>query len=238
MSSNYPASWRLSKIMPVAKTNDPGSLSDYRPICILPALSKAMEIIMRNQVTAQIERNGMMSRLQSGFRSNHSTITALLKITSDLLLVSEEKFISILVLLEFSKAFDSVDHQLLCLKLSCQYKFSTCAVELIRSFLCGRMQWVWIGNQASEILPVTSGVVQGSVLGPLLFSLFINDITSVIVSYRYHLYADEVQLYISCRPSDYVDCISRLNLDLDHILQWSSRNSLSNKRGQISGHGG
>jgi hypothetical protein len=163
---------------------------------------------MRNQITAHIERNGMMSRLQSGFRSNHST---LLKITNDLLLASEEKLISILVLLDFAKSFDSVDHQLLCSKLSCQYKFSTSAVELIRSYLCS-----------------PSGVVQGSVLGTLLFSLFIiNDITSVIVSCRYHLYADDVQRYISCRPSDYVDCISRLNLDLDHILQWSLRNGLS-----------
>jgi hypothetical protein len=103
-----------------AKTNDPGSLSDYRPISILPTSSKAMEVIMWNQITAYIERNGMMSRLQSGFRSNHSTTTALLKITNDLLLASEEKLVSILVLLDFSKAFDSVDNQLFCSKLSCQ----------------------------------------------------------------------------------------------------------------------
>jgi hypothetical protein len=71
MSSSYPASWKLSIIMPVARTNDPGRLSDYRPISILPALSKAMEVIMRNQIAAHIGRNGMMSRLQSRFRSNH-----------------------------------------------------------------------------------------------------------------------------------------------------------------------
>jgi hypothetical protein len=155
MSSSYPASWKLSKIMPVAKNNDPGSLSDHRPISILPDLTKAMEIIMRNQITAHIERNGMMSRLQSGFRSNHSTTTALLKIMNELLLASEEKLISTLVLLDFLKAFDSVDHQLLCSKLSCQYKLFTSAVDLIRSYLCDRMQWVWIGSQASEILQVS-----------------------------------------------------------------------------------
>jgi hypothetical protein len=126
--------------MLVAKTNGPGSLSDYSPISILLALSKAMEVIMRNQITAQIERNGMISRLQSGFRSNHSTTTALLKITNDLLLASGAKTIPILVLLDFSKAFDSVDHQLLCSKLSCQYKFFTSAVDLIKSYQSGRMQ--------------------------------------------------------------------------------------------------
>jgi hypothetical protein len=155
--------------------------------------------------------------------------TALLNITNKLLLASEKKLIFILVLqyensmLDFSKAFDSMDYQLFCSKLSCQYKFSTSAVDLIRSLLWGRMQWVWIGSQASEILPVASGVVQGSLLGSLLFSLFINDIMSVIVSC--HVYVDDKQLYISCRPSDFIDCISRLNFDLDHILQWSLRNS-------------
>jgi hypothetical protein len=100
-----------------------------------------MEIIMRNQITVYIERNRMMTRLQSDFTSNHSsTTTALLKITNDLLLASEKKLISILVLLDFSKVFESVDLQFLCSKLSCQYKFSTSAVDLIRSYLCGRMQ--------------------------------------------------------------------------------------------------
>jgi hypothetical protein len=96
------------------------------------------------------------------------------------------------VLLDFSKALDSVDHQLVCSKLSCQYKFSSSAINLIRSYLCGRMQWVWIGSQASEILPVASGVVQGSVLDRLLFSLFINanpfyhvDITCMQTTYNF-----------------------------------------------------
>jgi hypothetical protein len=132
--------------MPVAKNNDPSGLSDCRLNNILPALSKAVEIIMRKQMTTYIEQNGMINRLQSGFRSNHSTTTALLKITNDLLMSSEESLVSLLVLLDFYKAFDSVEHLLLCSKLSRHNNFSTSAVTLIMSYLSGRSQFVWIGE--------------------------------------------------------------------------------------------
>jgi hypothetical protein len=108
-------------------------------------------------------------------------------------------------------------------KLSCQYKLSTSAVELIRSYLCGQMQCL---DRKSGIRDLASRI--GCRTGiSIRHTAFFIDITSVIVSCRSHLYADDVQRYISCRPSDYVDCISRLNLDLDHILQWSLRNGLS-----------
>jgi hypothetical protein len=104
-----------------------------------------------------------------------------------------------------------------------QYNFSISAVTLIMSYLSDRRQCVWIGDQATEILSFSSGVVQG----PLLFSLFINDITNAIESSHYHMYADDVQLYISCHSSEYAACVRRLNLDLDRIQKWPQRNSLS-----------
>jgi Reverse transcriptase (RNA-dependent DNA polymerase) len=225
-TSKFPETWKTSKIMPIAKNNNPESLADYRPISILPALSKALEFIVRKQITSYVERNGMISPYQSGFRSNHSTSTALLKITNDLLIASEEKCVSVLLLLDFSKAFDSVDHQLLCDKLAIQYGFTSCAVTFIKSYLSQRMQCVWVNGGSSECLPVDAGVVQGSVLGPLLFTLFINDIVNQISFCRYHLYADDVQLYISSRPEDFSDCIARLNEDLSNIHQWTVANSL------------
>jgi hypothetical protein len=226
-SSTFPLTWKTSKVLPLAKKADPGSLSDYRPISVLPALSKAMEIIMKRQIIGHVENFGLLNRFQSGFRKHHSTSTALIKITDDLLRASDSKLTSVLVLLDFSKAFDSVDHELMCAKLVTQYGFTTCAVGLIRSYLSNRTQYVFANGQSSSFLPLTTGVVQGSVLGPILFSLFINDITSQITSCSYHLYADDVQLYISCNPNDIELCINQLNADLCRLYQWSQVNGIS-----------
>jgi hypothetical protein len=142
-------------------------------------------------------------KYQSGFRANHSTSSTLLRITNDLLIASEEKYVSVLPLLDFSNAFDSVDHWLLCAKLCNQYEFTTSAVAFIRSYLSQRMQCVWVNGSSSECLPVGTGVIQASVLGPLLFTPFINDIVNQISFCSYQLYADDVQLYISCHPADF-----------------------------------
>jgi hypothetical protein len=226
-TSTFPATWKISKITPLAKSNDPGALSDYRPISILPAISKALEVIIRRQIMNHVDNKGLLSRCQSGFRQNHSTATALLKITNDLLIASENKLLSVLVLLDFSKAFDSVDHDLLCYKLTNQYGFTSSATSLIRSYLSGRMQCVCVDGVNSEFLPINAGVVQGSVLGPILFSLFINDIVQRIRFSTCHMYADDVQLYISSTPSDISTCVAHINEDLDSIWRWSQENYLS-----------
>jgi Reverse transcriptase (RNA-dependent DNA polymerase) len=225
-SASFPETWKKSMIIPLAKVHDPSSLADYRPISILPVVSKALEIIMRQQILNHIETNHLLNPLQSGFRKNHSTTTALLKITNDILCASDKKLATFLVLLDFKKAFDSVDHGLLCNKLANLYGFSTSAVQLIKSYLEGRSQIVVVDGVTSESKRVISGVVQGSVLGPLLFSLFINDIAGEICNASYHLYADDVQIYISCHQSALVPCCHQLNEDLERVYQWSIANSI------------
>jgi hypothetical protein len=140
-TSIHPAAWKTSKIMPIANKREPSNISDYRPISVLPALSKAIEIIMKRQINAFLMDKGILSDYQSGFRTHHSTSTALLKITNDLLFATDERLVSLLVLLDFSKAFDSVNHHLLFFKLSSQFGLTTSVVSLIMSYLsvCRRM---------------------------------------------------------------------------------------------------
>jgi Reverse transcriptase (RNA-dependent DNA polymerase) len=225
-SKTFPGAWKRSKIVPVPKIRDPSRLKDYRPISILPALSKALEKIMKDQIVAFCNERNLLNRYQSGFRPGHSTTTALLKITDDISLELDRNFISILTLLDFSKAFDSVNFKLLCQKLKNQFYFSESAIMFIKSYLTGRSQCVFANGAFSGFLPVTQGVPQGSILGPLLFSLFINDISSSILFSRYHIYADDVQIYLSGSQANIGSVVNQINIDLNSISDWSVRNGL------------
>jgi hypothetical protein len=225
-SRTFPGVWKRSKIVPVAKIKDPSWLKDYRPISLLPALSKVLERIMKDQMLSFCNERNLLNRFQSGFRPGHSTTTALLKITDDISSNLDRNLITVLVLLDFSKAFDTVNHKLLCQKLKKSFYFSDSAVEFIKSYLMDRTQCVFVNGAYSSALPVTQGVPQGSILGPLLFSLFINDISDSILFSRYHIYADDVQIYLSGSEEHIVSVINQINTDLTSIADWSTRNGL------------
>ena len=181
---------------------------------------------MKEQIVSFCNERSLLNRYQSGFRPGHSTITALLKITDDISKDLDRKFVSILTLLDFSKAFDTVNFKLLCQKLRNLFHFSESAIKLVESYLTGRSQCVFANGAMSSFLPVTQGVPQGSVLGPLLFSLFINDISSSILFSNYHIYADDVQIYLGGSEENIVSLVSQINTDLTSISDWSTRNGL------------
>jgi hypothetical protein len=164
------------------------------PITILPSLSKAIEIITKRQINAFLMDRGFLNDYQSGFHTHHSTSTALLEITNDLLIATDKRSVSLLVLLDFSKTFDSVNDHRFCSK----FCYKTSSVSLNMSYLSDRSQCVQTDGALSAVLPITSGIFHGSILGPLLFSMLINDIIYQINSCHVHLYADDVQIYISC----------------------------------------
>lgn len=226
-TSTFPSAWKTSKIVPILKKKASAhSPAEYRPIAILPFLSKVLEKLVHRQMSAFLKRKNLLCSNQSGFRRSHSCTTALLKVTEDLRIALDNDMVTFLTLLDFSKAFDTVNHGRLISKLEMLYFFSSAACNLISTYLHGRKQAVVANDVASEVIGTSTGVPQGSILGPLLFTLFINDLPRIVKNSCIHMYADDVQLYVSCKLGLVEDAAYKLNEDLQNIRSWSEENSL------------
>lgn len=219
--SYFPKIWKHAKIIPIPKSG-----KDYRPIAILPYFSKIFERIINMQIRTYLTHNSLLSNLQSGFRSNHSCITALQKISEDLRANIDSKQISLLILLDHTKAFDSVDHNVLFLKLGNFFNFSPQSIKLVKSYFARRSQSVVVGNLWSEPLEVLRGVPQGSILGPLLYTLYCNDLPQYVRHSSVHMYADDVQVYLNSSKADFENSVEKINSDLCGIDKWAKSNGL------------
>lgn len=224
-TSEFPMIWKRAKVIPVPKKTNPG-INDLRPISILPGLSKVFEFLVHEQILQYLDDAELLFPFQSGFRKKHSTKTALLEITDVISENIDKKHATLLLLLDFSKAFDSVNHNLLCEKLDRNFKFHRSAVKLIKNYLNHRLQSVIIGNITSDYLETLCGVPQGSILGPLLFSIFINDLPQCLSVANCRLYADDAQIFLNCHFSKLPSCVAKMNDELDAISFWAMTNYL------------
>lgn len=136
--SQFPTCWKRGKIVPIPKIKSPTEIKDFRPITILPTLSKIFEVVLKNQISQFLHSNKLLSQFQSGFRPHHSTTSALLHITDDIRMNLNNKYSTLLILLDFSKAFDTINHNILLNKLLDEFNFSSSAVNLIGSYLSSR----------------------------------------------------------------------------------------------------
>ena len=165
---------------------------------------------------------------QSAYRQFHSTETALLRIQNDLLLAINKQKVSALVLLDLSAAFDTIDHKILLSRLSSFYGLSSTALNLIASYLLNRTQSVSIQSHSTPPSNIFTGIPQGSVLGPLLFSLYTSPVSQIFTKASIsYLYADNTQIYISFSPNQSYDSLSLLSSTLDEVYAWLTSNRLS-----------
>lgn len=225
-TGTLPRVWKQSIIVPLAKVNIAKELNHLRPINILSALSKLMEKVVSLRLTDHLKSENILPLQQSGFRKQHSTSTSLIKISDDLTYAIDNSNVTFLVLLDYSKAFDLINHDLLLAKLH-YYKISSQFLNWFKCYLSNRSQVVKLDNVFSSELLVPCGVPQGSILGPLMFTIFTADLPTILpASCRIHLYADDTQIYISCDPSYSTETVSELNVALTSIAVWSSDNGL------------
>ena len=221
----YPQLWKMAKVTPLPKSSrEPFTGSNSRPVSILPVLSKLMEKVIYKQIQCYFEENGVNSEGQHAYKVGYSTGTALTALTDNWLKNIDSKSMVGAVLLDFSAAFDIIDHELLLRKLSA-YNFKESAIELMKSYLVNRQQCVVFNGTLSEIVTPQCGVPQGSCLGPLLYSIFVNDLPHVLNSACMEIYADDTTMYASSENS--VSVVNTLlQEELMLVSNWVNENRL------------
>ncbi|CAG4937325.1 unnamed protein product [Colias eurytheme] len=223
-SGVFPSVWKDTYVIPLPKKPNPSSFSEFRPISILPFLSKILERLVHQQLNTFINKHNILNPLQSGFRPGHSTATALVKITDDIRAGMDDRLLTVLTLLDFSNAFNCVDFDIL-LKILSSHNMSALVLQWLHSYLSGRRQRIKIDDSLSSWSNLTAGVPQGGILSPLLFAIYINNITKDILS-QHHIYADDLQIYTQASISDLSSAISTTNTDLATIVSWSKQHGL------------
>ena len=230
-SGYFPSRWKKARIKPIPKVTDPIEASDFRPISLLIAFSKILEKIVAKQMKMYLINNNIFDKHQSAYREKHSTTTALLDITNNIYKAMDNSEVTILVLLDYSKAFDCANHRLILAKLK-SYGFNELALKWISSYLNNRSQQVTTENGESTWIDLINGVPQGSILGPLLFTILVSDISKNLLYCKYHLYADDTQIYISGKVNDIANLIKLINKDLQVITEFSVNNCLKLNEGK------
>ena len=221
----FPSRWKMALVKPLPKVNIPLVPSDFRPISLLPAVSKVIEKIAAKQMVEYLKSNGLLDKHQSAYKQNHSTLTALLNITDDIYDALENTEVTLLILLDYSKAFDCANHRLILAKLQ-KFGFHKESLTWLESYLTKRSQQVCTEENTSHWKDIINAVPQGSILVPLLFTILISDIRQVIKNGKYHLYADDTQMYYRCKVNNVSETIIKINQDLDRIADFSLRNCL------------
>lgn len=222
----FPNKLKIAKVIPLHKKDDDKFFKNYRPISILPSISKVLERIMHNQLHNYFQKENLYFSSQYGFRESHSTEFAALELVDRITTAMDHGETPLNIYLDLSKAFDTIDHNILLQKLS-YYGIKRPSLQLLKDYLSERKQFVDYNGVHSDLLNITTGVPQGSILGPLLFIIYINDIKSSSNIFHPIIYADDTTLTTTLNSFLCDNINICLNKELVNISQWLKANKLT-----------
>ena len=222
-SHSYPNSWKNAVVIPIPKKGDLTSVSNFRPISLLPQPGKLLEKLVHNRLNTYIESCNLLSTNQHGFRKNRSTLDAVFQLTNQINCNMDKKIPTLVSFLDFKKAFDCVQHSILINKLK-SLNIDTNTLLWLQDYLTERSQKVLANNKLSGSLKIKQGVPQGSIMGPLLYIIYANDITRVIKKCHVALYADDTVLYSSCKKLR--TARQQMQADLNALQRWCIQNGI------------
>ena len=225
LTAVFPLAWKKSVAIPILKEGDYEIPNNNRPVSLLTVASKICERAALNQLMEYMSLKGRLTEHQSGNKKMHSTETLNILVSDMILDAMDRKELTAVVLLDLSKAFDSIEHSLLFKKLH-SMGVSRKALDWFKSYLSDRTQSVRIGHAISEARAITYGVPQGSILGPALFSIYINDLPTTPIVCPLESYVDDSKIYLSFSYKDINVAEIQLTNDLRRIAAWCCSNSL------------
>ena len=224
LTGTFPDSMKIAKVIPFYKSKDKRELNNYRPISLLPVLSKVLEKVVYNRLYNFLLRHNILYDSQYGFRNSHSTVNAISELTAKILNGFDKREYTLAVFLDLSKAFDTINHKILINKLE-YYGVRGVVLDWFKSYLNTRKQYVEYNNVKSDLQKIDCGVPQGSVLGPLLFIIYMNDLPRCLKKCLSILFADDTTIYITGKNKR--ELFQDMKNDIAMLIEWFQVNKLS-----------
>ena len=223
-TGRFPNKWKEATIIPLFKGGNKNDVGNYRPVSLLPIPGKIIERVVHANLSKFLNRNEVITDKKGGFRKGFSTMSSIADLTDDFFSGINKGLTTLAVFIDLRKAFDTVDHNILARKLR-HYGIREANLVWCKNYLSQRLQKTLANGQLSEGEPVRCGVPQESVLGPMFFILYVNDMLNSVVHAKVQLYADDTVIYCSGNSTEEV--VAKLQPDLDKFSKWCGSNKLT-----------